>query len=313
MEIREWIRSLGDRARLLVVIPLVAGSLAALVTLVGPASFQASATVIMPEDPQAGAITGVTQQRVADFTAAVRSEGVLDKVSRDTEVPRGDLDAITVSRSGSSGVVVVGFSGSDGDRVARVAEAAARTALAAIAQAKVDAAQAELDADEAGVEQANEALSAKQTELGMVYSADALQHLQRQAEGISDSYSAAVSNDDLDLASELIDKLERKQNRINDMLLLESLNQRRLAALQVVFGQQAVLFDATGSLNNATALDIEPTRPVPVSKLQVAARRFVFVAAIGFFLALGLVLLLQLMDRRSADADEVGPRRRPAA
>ena len=100
---------------------------------------------------------------------------------------------------------------------------------------------------------------------------------------------------------------------IDDLRALESLFQARGSAQQVLFGSQAVLAEAQGALSSAETLSIPVSRPLPVSKLQEAARRFVFVAAIGFLLALGLVLLLQLMDRRRAAEDEVGPRRRPAA
>jgi len=318
VEIREWIRSLGDRARLLVIIPLAAGSIAALITLVGPASYQASATLILPEDAQAGPITAVTAQRVADLTAAVRSEGVLDAVSRDTGVPRGDLDSITVGRSGSSGVIVVGFTSSHAEDVAIVAEAATRKAMATIAQARVDVAQAELDATIAGVDAAYAALIEEQENLGLTYSPDVLLILQRQAERLSNDVNVAIADQDLDAAALATEKLERKQSRINDMLQLQALYQRSQAAQQSVFAQQSVVFDAQGALSAAETLTVEPTRPIRVGKLQEAARRFVFVAAIGFLLALGLVILLQLMDRRRGeDTDDVdaggGPLRRPAA
>ena len=94
MEIREWVRSLGDRARLLVIIPLAAGSLAALVTLIGPASFQASATVILPQDSAGGSLTGCRTAR-GGLHGAVRSDGVLDAVSQQTGSP-----AVTSTRCG---------------------------------------------------------------------------------------------------------------------------------------------------------------------------------------------------------------------
>jgi capsular polysaccharide biosynthesis protein len=313
VEIREWIRSLGDRARLLVIIPLAAGSLAALVTLIGPTSFQASATLILPEASGSGSITGQTAQRVADFSAAVRSDGVLSAVSRSTGVPRGELDTVAISRAGSSGVIVVSYTSSSDDDVSKVADEVTRTTLAVIAQARVDAAQAGLDAAIAGVETADETLIAEQEDLGVTYSPAALEALQRQAQKFSNTADRLASEGQVEEAAAAQRRLDAKQNRINEMLQLRSLFDRVQAANQVVFSEQAVLFDAQGSLQAAETVTIQVSEPQRVGKLQEAARRFVFVAAIGFLLALALVLLLQLMDRRRAAEDEVGPRRRPAA
>ena len=313
MEIREWIRSLGDRARLLVIIPLAAGSFAALVTLVGPASFQASATVILPQDSSGASLTGSAAQRVADFTGAVRSDGVLDAVSQQTEVPRGDLGSVSVTRSGSSSVLVVGFTGSNGDDTGRVAETAARAALTAIAQARVDAAQAELGAAQDQVDAADQAFQDAQDEIGIPYSGASLESLAGRALRLRDEQNEAAARNDIAEVNRLANRIESQQAVIDDLRALESLFQARGSAQQVLFGAQAVLAEAQGALSSAETLSIPVSRPQPVSKLQEAARRFVFVAAIGFLLALGLVLLLQLMDRRRTAVDEVGPRRRPAA
>jgi capsular polysaccharide biosynthesis protein len=313
VELKEWLRSLGDRARLLVIIPLVAGSVAALITLVGPSSYESSATVIVAEDPASGPITAVMAQRVADFTAAVRSDGVLDAVSRDTGVARGDVGNVTVSRSGSSGVVTITYSGTRSEEVGLVAEAIARQGLRAVAQARVDAANGEVTAARELYQAASEALVEAEAELGTSYSPRALERLQNQAIRLTQAAAAADSPADQEAA---LERLQQKNNRIEEMRQLDALARARDAQLVTMFAAQDRLSRANGALGAAENMDMSVTRATRTSKLQEAARRFLFVAVIGFVLALGLVILLQLMDRRREAAErgtETGPRRRPAA
>jgi capsular polysaccharide biosynthesis protein len=313
VELKEWLRSLGDRAKLLVIIPLVAGSIAALITLVGPSTYESSATVIVAEDPASGPITAVMAQRVADFTAAVKSEGVLDAVSRDTGVARGEVGNITVSRSGSSGVVTVTYRSTRSEEVGLVADAIARQALRAVAQARVDAATGELEAAQALYDAASNSLVDAENEAGTSYSLLALERLQRQMIQLTEESLAAEGSQE---QGQALQRLEQKAGKVEEMRQLESLSRAKDAQLNVLFAAQDRLSRANGALGAAENMDMSVTRAARSSKLQEAARRFLFVAVIGFFLALGLVVLLQVMDRRREAAEneaETGPRRRPAA
>jgi capsular polysaccharide biosynthesis protein len=311
VEIREWLRSMGDRVRLLVIIPLAAALIAALITMIAPTRYRASTTVILPGTTSTSvSLTSVTAQRVADFTALVKSDGVLDKVASDLDVPRGDLDSVGVTRSGSSGVLSVSAQRTDGAQAQAIAEAVSREALRAQAQVNHDAAEARYEATQQLADETNQTYldAVAAADVGL-YSPELLVEKGRRYNDAVDALNAAKASGDqaaIDAAQTLVDA---RGELLTAVQQLKSVFDANASAQLLAQTAQQDLAQADGQLLTATSVTMPTTQPQVVDKWRALAQNVVFAAVFGFILAVGLLLLLQLLRLRStpATATQDGP------
>jgi hypothetical protein len=318
VEIREWLRSMGERVRLLVVIPLAAALIAALIGFIAPTKYKATTTVILPGVSQNAPLTSQTAQRVADFSAAVKSEGVLDAVSAELAIPRGDLDAVSVTRSGSSGVLAVAYTGTNPDEVGTIAEEVARQALRAQSQVNRDAADAAVQGAQKLFDAAEKTYQDATLEAGFEYSDELLVELSRRYNDAIDALNKATAGGDRTQIAETQAAVDQKAARLTAAQGLQSLYNARASASSLLDTAKARLADADGQLILAQTLTMPTTRALPQSKLRAVAQRVIFAAAFGFLSAVGLLILLQLLQVRSnptlsaQEAPTLLPRRRAA-
>ena len=311
VEIRDWLRASGDRVRLLVVIPLAAALIAALIGTISPARYRATATVILPGISSTGPLTSVTAQRVADFSAAVRSDGALDEVASQLEIDRSTLDTITVTRSGSSGVLAVSFVGTDPERCAEIAEAAARLALRLQAQVNKDAAAAAAEAAGQLYAQEDEAYQQAELKAGFLYSDAVLAEFSRRYNDAVDALNAAKASGSQTAIAQAQAVVDQRGAKLTDAQGLQTLSSARLSALSVLSNAKARLAAAEGDLISAQTLTIPTTRAIPLSKSRFVIQRVVLSALFGLALAVALLVLLQLLQVRQAGGP-AGVARRPA-
>jgi capsular polysaccharide biosynthesis protein len=311
VEIREWLRSMGDRVRLLVIIPLAAALIAALITMIAPTRYRASTTVILPgASPTSVSLTSVTAQRVADFTALVKSDGVLDKVASDLDVPRGDLGSVGVTRSGSSGVLSVSAQSTDPAQAQAIAEAVSREALRAQAQVNHDAAEARYEATRQLADDTNQTYldAVAAADVGL-YSPELLVEKGRRYNDAVDGLNAAKADGDqagIDAAQTLVDA---RGELLTAVQQLKSVFDANASAQLLAQTAQQDLAQADGQLLTATSVTMPTTQAQVVDKWRALAQNVVFAAVFGFILAVGLLLLLQLVRLRSttATATQDGP------
>lgn len=311
MEIREWLRSMGDRVRLLVIIPLAAALIAALITMIAPTRYRASTTVILPgASPTSVSLTSVTAQRVADFTALVKSDGVLDKVASDLDVPRGYLDSVGVTRSGSSGVLSVSAQSTDPAQAQAIAEAVSREALRAQAQVNHDAAEARYEATQQLADDTNQTYldAVAAADVGL-YSPELLVEKGRRYNDAVDALNKAKADGDqagIDAAQTLVDV---RGELLTAVQQLKSVFDANASAQLLAQTAQQDLAQADGQLLTATSVTMPTTQAQVVDKWRALAQNVVFAAVFGFILAVGLLLLLQLIQLRSttATATQDGP------
>lgn len=300
VEIRDWLRSVGDRARLLVVVPLAAALIALLIAVIAPARYQATSTVILPDVSTTGPLASITAQRVADLMGAAKSEGVLDAVSAETGVPHASLGALSVSRSGTAGVMSIGFVWTDPAKARAVTEATARGALRALAQVNQDQAKAEVEATQALYDEAASAFTDAENKTGLVYSDRLLTQLQKRFTDARDRLNAATAAGDakaIRVAQAAVDSLTA---RLLDAQQLQSLSAERQSALVSLFSARSRQASAEGDMIAAGTLTIATTRAAQLSKFRFVAQRVVLAGAFGFILAIGLLILLQLLRVRGA-------------
>lgn len=293
MEIRDWLRTLGDRVRLLVIIPLAAALIALLIGVIAPTSYRSVATVPLAcAGSDGGPITLVCTQQAADFSAAVESEAVREDVSRETGVPLGDLGTVEVRRSGQSSIIAVTYTGTDEAKARAAAESFSQHAFRLLGLADLDAAEAKVEAANTLMDTAERALQEAEAEAGLVYSEELVGNYAARYSAWLDELNAAETEAERQRAQLKVDQVGAKLALAQG---LELLNSRRAAALTVLIGASSDVAKARGALI-AAEQPIATTEPRAQSKPQAVAQQVIFAAVFGFVLAVGLLVLLVLLQ-----------------
>jgi subunit length determinant Wzz-like protein len=315
VEIRDWLRALGDRVRLLVIVPLAAALIALLIGLVSPSQYRSTATVTLSgESGDGGPVTLVTTQRVADFSAAVTSQAVLSRTSAETGVPAGQLADAEVKRIAQSGIVEVAFTGTDESMVKPATTDLARNAFRLLAQADLDAATAKAQAAQDLVTNVENELTAAQNQSGLTYSDDLVDQASRRYTDALDAYNKALADgvqSEIDARKEILDQ---KAARLSDARSLQLLNSRRVAATTVLIQANSDVAAADGARISADTFTIPTTQATPLGKLKDVAQKVIFAGVFGFVLAAGLLVLLVLIQGRADEGsdDDEEPRATPS-
>ncbi len=107
MEIKDYLRVLGKRAWLLVMIPAVAGVVAGLIAVGQPQAFRTTATLQLPRDETT--TPAQVAQLVADFQAAADNPTVQNQVSEETGVPVRRIQRVRIAQVGDSSQLTMSF------------------------------------------------------------------------------------------------------------------------------------------------------------------------------------------------------------
>ena len=157
MEIKDYLRVLGKRAWLLVMIPAVAGVVAGLIAVGQPQAFRTTATLQLPRDETT--TPAQVAQLVADFQAAADNPTVQNQVSEETGVPVKRIERVRITQVGDSSQLTMSFQDKrkDATEARAVINGLAGGALGYLqtpelrnSQQAVDAADARIDAGTGG-------------------------------------------------------------------------------------------------------------------------------------------------------------------
>ncbi|WP_434739779.1 Wzz/FepE/Etk N-terminal domain-containing protein [Micromonospora sp. SH-82] len=150
VEIVDYLRVARRRLWILLGVPLLAASAAALVVLIGPDRYAATSYVAAPAlvgGTAAQQYTGTqaASQFAAAFAAAVTAPQVVDQVAGDTGVSNRTLrDGLSVAQVGASSQLTLTYTATDRDTVAPVLTATAQRALAFLFASQVNIAESEV-------------------------------------------------------------------------------------------------------------------------------------------------------------------------
>ena len=298
VEIRDWTRVMGRRLSLLVVIPVAAMLVAGILAVLEPQTYRATATVILPNQETSGPVSSAVTQFVSDFEGAITSDSVAQATSEATDEPKSAVNAgITTKREGSSGVVEVTYTGTNGDRVGPVAVTASRLALAQIAQIQLDVIQAQLDAaqqqyDDAIAHQQEVAAASGIADLHVVQS-----QFQKRLTAALDALNNAKANgtqQQITAAQAHFDDLSSRYTKL--------LSDYQAATLAVTASQNSVIFlrgevaQSQGIVKQAQENDrIKASPPRPTSRLTFIVRRMLFAGAFGLLMAIAVIILMEFL------------------
>lgn len=317
MEIIDYLRIARRRLAILILLPVLAGGGTAAYLLSQPRNYQATATVegqpliAEPAISTASAAysggTGVTQFANA-FIAAATSSVIASQVSVQTHVPQSTIIAgLTVTQVNSSAQMTVTYTSTKAKNAAPVARAVASDTLAYLFGPQVTMAQRRLE----GAQQQYDALSlqlknlyAKAQTVTPDQTYQALQqevaNLQQQevgAQAAGRTISSTIPT--AGIAAALADAQARMTALAPYVEQFQTLSDAKTVDLQLVSSLQQSLQQAKGefeSANPASILHMSAT--LKASRLSTLVKTVVPAAALGLAVAIGVVLLLELMRAR---------------
>lgn len=306
MEIRDYLKILGERLRILVLVPLVAVVLVVGSIVIQPTKYQATATVAAP-----ALVGGITANQysganglkayVANFTAFVTSPKILDAVHTETQVPKSALKSgITATQVGASSLMQVTYQSARKAKVVPVAQAAATDTLGFLFSSQVQLAQKPVDLAVKGVSDAEASLNGLINKIGLPdktyeVKAQQLAHLQ-------ESQSQATATGSTVTAGRLQAAIDAKQGELNALAPqvqeYESLKDKKDQAT-------ATLNQARQSLQQAKAQfeAADPKQDITLGRAHVLSvvsdiiQKGGVALGAGVFLAVGLIVVLEFMVR----------------
>jgi hypothetical protein len=154
VEIKDYLKVLGKRAWLLVMIPAVAGVVAGLIAVRQPQAYRTSATLQLPRDE--AATPAQIAQQVADFRAAATNPTVQSTVSERTGVPVRKIQRLKIAQVGDSSQLTLSLvdKAQDPSAAKAVVRGTAEGALDYLQSPDVDAGQRAVTAANEKIEQA---------------------------------------------------------------------------------------------------------------------------------------------------------------
>ena len=169
MEIKDYLKVLGKRAWLLIMIPAVAGVVAGLIAVQQPQAFRTTATLQLPHDV-ASSPAEVAQQ-VADFKAAASNPTVQSKVSKNTGLTLQQIRHMNITQVGDSSQLTLGY------QTKAKNPAAAKAVILGISSGALDylaapessSTQQGIDAANAKIKTAQDTIDGANTDLGAIY------------------------------------------------------------------------------------------------------------------------------------------------
>jgi Chain length determinant protein len=320
LEIADYLRIIRRRLWILVLVPLLAGGTVAGLALKAPQKYRATATVAAPAligGPSSNQYSGSNGPRafVANFAAAVTSSRILNQVAKETGVPEETVAAgLTATPVGDSSIIEVTYSTITQADAGRVAQAAAADTIRFLFSTQVTLA-------EHTVSEAGKALAAAEAKLNGFYRSTGLvlpdkayeikaqqlanlqqQQAERQAEGLYTAAAALATTVRVKQAelAELAPKVAAYQSLLDRKEQASS----QLDLMQQGLDQARAQYSAA---DPAAAVTLGETRQA--SRIAEVARKALPAAGAGLFLAVAIVLLLELLGRRPTARSEMEPAR----
>jgi flagellar biosynthesis chaperone FliJ len=311
VEIKDYLKVLGKRAWLLIMIPAVAGVVAGLIAVQQPQAFRTTATLQLPH-----AVTSSpaeVAQQVADFKAAAANPTVQNKVSKNTQLTLQQIRHLKITQVGDSSQLTLSYQTKSRDPAAakKVILGISSGALKYLEAPEQSTAQKAVDAANDKTNQAQDTVDTANSKLNDIYntvkSNDPVGDLRRikdersqfnqayaraQAEGNTTSasiYKGFMDQADLQIIAlgHAVPDVEALNAQVAEAQksLTDAQTEREVAVAQLaaLSADPDITFSAEGTPV------VRKTRVVKTAAAAVVA---------GFPIAVGVVLLLDALQRR---------------
>jgi hypothetical protein len=297
VEIGDWVRALGRRVRLILIVPLAAGALAGVLALTQGQQYRTSTSVVIPHPQSIGSVAAAVSQDISDFQGALGLTQTASLTASQTGASQQHVQAgLSSKRAGDGNSVVVVYVGTNPDTALKVVVAASKNALTALAQADLNLASGQLTAAKSVYNEAVDNEGTLVTQTGVVDFQTAISAYEKRLSDARDQLGRAqASGDETAIAAAqakvtaitaVAGKLKTGYQQANDRLTV---------ANQALATAQDAQIQAQGELTAAESVSLRATPAVGLSRASHAAKRVVPAMVFGLVLAAGVVVLLELL------------------
>lgn len=320
MEISDYLRIARRRLWILVLVPLLAGGIVAALVLTAPPAYRATATVAAPAlvgGPSSNQYSGSNGPKafVANFAAAVTSSRILNQVAAETHVPEPEVaSGLAASPIGDSSLIEVSYQTTMRDEAGLIAKAAAADTIRFLFQSQVTLAEQTVKEAAKAVADADAKLNAFYQSTGLVLPDKAYEIKVQQLANLQQQQAQSQAEGQLTAAATLAATAQAKQAELKalgpQVVAYQSLLDRKHQATDQLDLMQQGLDQAHAqysAADPAAVVTLGDTQQSPL--LAVLARKGLPAAGAGLFLAVGIVLLLELLGRRPQAEAEAWPER----
>jgi Mrp family chromosome partitioning ATPase len=315
VEIHDYLRVIRRRLWVLILVPALAVGTVAAVVLLQPPRYRAVATVAAPALVGGSAgnqYSGPNGVRVfvANFTAALTAPQVLSKVAEQThiseEVARDGLSAQPIEESS---LIEVTYESTDRALAASLPLAASSETIRFLFQSQVDLARKSVVAAEKAVADARKKIADYTRKIGRVNPEQyyellqgnilRLQQRRLEAQAQGETSAAAALGAAIEDAQAELARLAPQVTAYQDLVRQEEQAQTRRNDLQRSLEQMLAQSRAADPRSVVSVSD-----PQQLSRLAALIRQGGVAFAAGLFLAIAVVVLLEVARRPSAAAPE---------
>ena len=314
MEISDYLRIIWRRLWILILVPLLAGGAVAALVLREPAKYDATATVAAPAvvgGQSANQYSGSTGPKtfVSNFVAAITSPRIVNQVAKETSVlPRNIRDGLAAVPIGDSAIIDVTYSTSRQEQAVPVAKAAASDTIKFLFQTQVTLAKKQQAEAQKAVDDANAKLQGFYKSTGLVLPERSYDIKAQQLSSLEQRQLDAQASGNLTAASAIGQAITTRRAELSKLApqvaTYQALIDRRTQAQGRLNLVQQSVEGAVAQFNAADPAQVVTLNQAkPVSRFSSLVRKAVPAAGAGLFLAVGLVVLLEVLARRP-DADQ---------
>jgi capsular polysaccharide biosynthesis protein len=306
VEIVDYLGIARRRLWILILVPALAAAGTTAWLIREPRQYQSKVVVAAPAliggaNAQTFSGSNGLTQYVSNFMAAATTPAVVDRVSKETGVKSKSITSgLSVSQIGSSSQVQVLFTTSRQRLAAPVATATARDTLAFLFGSQVTLAQRSLATAQAAADKVQAQIIALEAKANLAVAPDTYaDQLSQQIGSLQQQQLQLSASGQFAGAAGLADSIATKQQQLSALAPVVrnylQLSTQQTAALSLVQTMQQNL--AAAEQQQAAA---DPASALHVSQTHVASRvdpvlkRAIPAAGVGLFLAVGLVLLLEV-------------------
>ena len=322
METVSYLSIIRRRLWILLLVPLLAVGAVVAWQLRQPPQYSATATVAAPAavgGPNTNQYSGANAPRafVADFSGAVTSPMIVNQVAEKTgAAPETIKDGLKVAQIGSSSLVQLTYTGPRRDQVVPVVNESAAATIRFLFQTQVTLAEKTVGEARKAVDRANAALATFYKQTGQVLPDEAYRIAAQQVADLQKEQASARAGGETTKAASLQSSIDAKKAEVAKLApqvaTYQGLVERRTQALSRLNLLEQGMEQAQAQYSAA-----DPEAIVVVGQVQRASRLPTLVrqaapaAGAGLFLAVGIVLLLELFSRRSYDEEPAHDARMP--
>jgi len=305
LEIKDYVRALEGKGRIVAAVAILAGFLAAVIFIFEPQPYHATASVPLPVPPSTttSALAAVSEA-YADFSGAVTTDVVAQRAAATVGVPVSEVKGhVEVTRLAGGNVAEVTYTGTDRDHASQIAKEATQEALGLIVSARLAPLDQQLQLAQAAYDEANSEYQQFVADTLILDPTKYFNTWQQRFIALQDAIGNAKASGDDAKATSLQARLDAKKVEISQ----QSADYNRIVALrdsskEALSQAQLAELSEKGLLNSVQQGDQIPVSdPSGSSRLTGLIKSVVPAVVVATGLAIALIVLLEV----------VGPARLP--